>query len=73
MNKCRLVKTLLDEFNYIIVDLKNIDIKIESEDQALIVLCFLPSFYVTFVDTLLYEKGSISLDEVSNALNLKNL
>lgn len=71
MNKCRLVKTLLDEFSLIIVDLKNIDIKIESEDQALIVLCFLPSFYVTFVDTLLYEKGSISLDEGSNALKSK--
>jgi len=53
------------------VDLKNIDIKIESEDETLIVLCFLPSFYDTFVDTLLYKKGSISLDEVSNALKSK--
>ncbi|KAF7808411.1 Retrovirus-related Pol polyprotein from transposon TNT 1-94 [Senna tora] len=34
-----MVKSRLDEFNSIIMDLKNVDIKIEDEDQALIVLC----------------------------------
>ena len=33
-----LVKTHLDEFNLVIIDLKNVDIKVEDKDQALIVL-----------------------------------
>ncbi|XP_070006880.1 retrovirus-related Pol polyprotein from transposon TNT 1-94 isoform X1 [Nicotiana sylvestris] len=67
------VKTHLDEFNSIIMDMKNVDIKIESEDQALIVLCSLPQSYDTFADTLLYGKDSISLEDVSNALKSKEL
>ncbi|XP_073112178.1 uncharacterized protein [Elaeis guineensis] len=64
MNEGMPIKEHLDEFNSIIMDLKNIDIDIDSEDQALIVLCLLPPSYKTFVDTLLYGKDSISLDDV---------
>src|SRR3954471_14684521 len=68
-----LVKQHLDVFNSIIMDLENIDIKVESEDQALIVLCSLPASYETFVDTLLYGKDTISFDDVSSALKSKKL
>src|SRR3954470_20911818 len=67
------VKLHLDEFNSIIMDLGNIDITVESEDQALTVLCPLPPSYETFVDTLLYGKDSILVDDVSNALKSKEL
>ncbi|KAH0665910.1 hypothetical protein KY285_027116 [Solanum tuberosum] len=50
-----------------------VDIKIESEDQNLIVLCSLPPSYDTFADTLIYGKDNISLDDVSNALKSKEL
>ena len=53
------VKQYLDVFNSNIMDLGNIDIKIEREDQALIVLCSLPASYETFVDTLLHWKDTI--------------
>jgi hypothetical protein len=33
----------LDYFNRIILDLKNIDIKVDDEDEALILLCSLPN------------------------------
>ena len=55
------------------MNLGNIDITVESKDQALIVLCSLPPSYETFVDTLLYGKDSISLDDVNNALKSKEL
>src|SRR3954467_10377517 len=67
------LKQHLDVFNSIIMDLGNIDIKVESEDQALIVLSSLQASYKSFVDTLLYGKDTISLDDVSNALKSKEL
>src|SRR4051812_7879861 len=67
------VKQHLDVFNSIIMNLGNIDIKVESEDQALIVLSTLPASYETFVDTLLYRKDTISLDDVSSSLKSKEL
>src|SRR5438045_8915119 len=73
MNEGTPVKQYLDVFNSIIMDLGNIDIKVESEDLALIVLCLLPASYETFVDTFLYGKDTISLDDVSSALKLKEL
>jgi hypothetical protein len=39
----------LDEFNKILMDLKNIDIQIDDEDQALILLCLLPKFFDNFI------------------------
>lgn len=40
MNEGTLVKSHLDEFNSIIMRLKNVNIKIYSEDQDMIVLFF---------------------------------
>ena len=39
------VKEHLDAFNSIIMDLGNVDIKVDSEDHALILLCSLPRSY----------------------------
>src|SRR3954469_17554029 len=46
------VKEHLDAFNSIIMDLGIVDIKVDSEDQALILLCSLPRSYDSFVDML---------------------
>src|SRR3954462_4389371 len=67
------LKQYLDVFNSIIMDLGNIDIKVESKDQALIVLSSLPASYESFVDTLLYGKDTISLDDFSSTLKSKEL
>src|SRR5436190_21808425 len=67
------VKRHLDAFNSIIMDLGNVDIKVDSEDQALILLCSLPRSYDAFVDMLLYGKDSISLEDVSSALKSREL
>src|SRR5437588_8144274 len=67
------VKGHLDAFNSIIMDLGNVDIKVDSEDQFLILLCSLLRSYDAFVDTLLYGKDSISLEDVSSAIKSREL
>src|SRR3954467_3307076 len=39
------VKGHLDAFNSIIMDIGNVDIKVDSEDQAFVLLCSLPRSY----------------------------
>lgn len=63
----------LDNFNSIIMDLNNIDVKIDDEDQALIVLCSLPTSYENFVENILYGHEDITLDEVKTALGSNEL
>ena len=50
----------LDEFNKIMIDLENIDVKINDEDQAIFVLSSLSGSYEYFVDTLLYGRETFS-------------
>lgn len=47
------IKHHLDKFNKIILALKNSNIKIDDEDQVLILLCSLSFLYEHFVDTML--------------------
>ena len=63
----------LDQFNKLILDLENIDVFIDYEDQALLLLSSLPKSYATFKDTLLCGRESLSMDEVQAALNSKEL
>ena len=62
----------LAEFNKIIDDLANIDVKLEDEDKALHLLCTLPKSYESFKDTMLYGKETaVTLEEVQSALRTK--
>src|SRR3954463_15913745 len=58
------IKEYFDAFNSIIMDLGNVDIKVDSKDQVLMLLCSFPRSYDAFVDMLLDEKDSISLEDV---------
>ena len=46
----------IDDFNKIIDDLENIDIKMDNEDQALILLNVMPKIYEHFKDAMLYGR-----------------
>ena len=63
----------LDNFKRIMLDLKNIDIKVDDEDQALILLCSLPNFFDNFFNSMLYGRDTISLVDVQSALNSMEL
>ena len=58
----------LNDFNKMIVDLKNLDVEIDDEDKALLLLNSLPDTYEPLVTTLLYGKEKIKFIDVSNAL-----
>jgi hypothetical protein len=59
----------LDDFNRIILDMKIIDIKVDDEDQALILLCSLTDAFDNFVNSMLYGRDTISLVDIKYALN----
>ncbi|GJX13164.1 zinc finger, CCHC-type containing protein [Tanacetum coccineum] len=63
----------IDEFNKLIDYLANIDVDIDDKDQALMLLTSLPSSYDNFVETLLYGKESLTLEDVLSTLNSREL
>ncbi|CAM8912019.1 unnamed protein product [Rhodiola kirilowii] len=63
----------LDEFSKIILDLENLEIKIDDEDQAIMILNALPPSYHSFVETMKYSRDSLSLEEVISALKSKQI
>ena len=73
MQEDRTMESQLDVFNKLILDLENIDVTIDDEDQALLLLCALPKSFSHFKETLLYGRESLSLVEVQLALNSKEL
>nr|GFA79073.1 retrovirus-related Pol polyprotein from transposon TNT 1-94 [Tanacetum cinerariifolium] len=70
MSESTQVKDHLDTFNHIILDLQGVGVKVDDEDQALILLCSLFCSYENFVDTML---TTISVNDVKDALLSKEL
>ncbi|GJV02855.1 retrotransposon protein, putative, ty1-copia subclass [Tanacetum coccineum] len=63
----------IDELNKIVLDLANIKVKFEDEDLALLLLTSLPTSYEHFVDTFLYGREALSLEDVMATLNSKEI
>ncbi|GJT30755.1 retrovirus-related pol polyprotein from transposon TNT 1-94 [Tanacetum coccineum] len=63
----------IDEFNKLIGDLANIDVDIDDENQALMLLTSLPSLYDNFGETLLYGRELLTLKDVFSSLNSREL
>lgn len=59
----------MDEFNKLILDLKNID----GEDSALLLLCLLPETLDHFKKILLHGKEILSFEEIQTTLSSKEL
>jgi len=48
------IKAHISEFISLVNDLKNVDVKVEEEDQAMLLLCSLPSSFKHFRETIIY-------------------
>lgn len=62
------VKDHINKFNMCITQLSNVEVNIDKEDRAIILLAFLSKSYESLVTTLLVGKTTLTMDEVSNAL-----
>ncbi|GJS21654.1 retrovirus-related pol polyprotein from transposon TNT 1-94 [Tanacetum coccineum] len=69
----RKISKHIDEFNKIVLDLANIEVKLEDEDLALLLLTSLPASYEHFVDTLLYGREEFIFEDVMATLNSKEI
>ncbi|KAL7212405.1 hypothetical protein ACSBR2_015150 [Camellia fascicularis] len=58
----------LNAYNKILADLQNLDVAIEDEDKALLLLNSLPDTYNHLITTLLYGKDEICFKNVSSSL-----
>ncbi|GKA92265.1 retrotransposon protein, putative, ty1-copia subclass [Tanacetum coccineum] len=63
----------VDKFNKIVLDLANIEVKFKDEDLALLLLTSLPASYKHFVDTLLYVREELTLEDMMATLNSKEI
>ena len=74
MNEEKPLSDQIDDFNKIIDDLENIDIKMEDEDQMLILLNAMPKTYEHFRDAMLYgREQTITFEEVQSTIRAKEL
>jgi len=58
----------LDEFNKITTELDSLEVKIEKEGKALLLLASMPSSFDNIVTSHLFGKKTLRLDEVVVAL-----
>ncbi|KAL8137086.1 hypothetical protein V2J09_003087 [Rumex salicifolius] len=73
MKKGLELQARLNEFSSILIDLENLDIKIEDEDKAVLLICSLPSSYKHFKEIMLYGNNAecICLEDVKSNLLAK--
>ncbi|KAL1208699.1 Retrovirus-related Pol polyprotein from transposon TNT 1-94 [Cardamine amara subsp. amara] len=73
MQPDRGLKNHLDQLNSILLDLRNIDVKVEDKDAALLLLVSLPQSYENFVESFIVNKDKVTLEEVRSALHSREL
>ena len=61
------LKDHLDELNSILLELRDIDVKLEDENLAMILLASLPPSYENFISSLSVGKDCITLEEVKSS------
>ncbi|KAG8499655.1 hypothetical protein CXB51_006102 [Gossypium anomalum] len=68
MNEGELLKDHISQFITLLNDLKNVEVHIDDEDQAMLLLCSLPPSYKSFRETLIYGRDKLSFEDVKGHL-----
>ncbi|GJX53834.1 hypothetical protein Tco_0282203, partial [Tanacetum coccineum] len=63
----------IDEFHKLVGDLAAIVTTVSDEDQALLLLTSFPLYYDNFVETLLFGRDTLNLEDVLTTLNSREL
>lgn len=71
MIECTSLKNHVAMFKEIVIDLETLEVKYDAKDLTLILLCSLPISYVSFRDTILYSRDTLTIDDVYNVLYSK--
>ncbi|MFQ6634905.1 hypothetical protein Gotur_010878 [Gossypium turneri] len=72
MNACELFRDHISQFITLLNDLKNVEVKIDDEDQAMLLLCSPSSSQKSFTETLIYDKDKLSFKDVKSHLLSKD-
>ena len=74
MTEERMLSNQIADFNNILDDLENLEVKMEDEDKALILLNGLASSYDHFKDAMLFGRDqTITLEEVQSSIQTKEM
>lgn len=73
MQSKKSIEDHIDELNKIIIDLENIKVKINNEDQTLLLINYLPTSLENLCDTLLYGIDSFINERSTICLNFKKI
>ncbi|KAH1249995.1 Retrovirus-related Pol polyprotein from transposon TNT 1-94 [Glycine max] len=74
MTEERMLSDQIDDINKILDDIENLDVKMEDEDKALMLLHGLPSSYEHFKDAILFGRDqTITLEEVQSSIQTKEM
>ncbi|MFQ6659177.1 hypothetical protein Gotur_028174 [Gossypium turneri] len=68
INEDKLLRDHISQFITLLNDLKNIEVYIDDKDQAILLLCSLPSSYKSFRETLIYGRDKLSSEDVKGHL-----
>lgn len=73
MTDDKLITVLIDDFNKILDDLSCIDVAVQDEDQAIMLLNALPKSYEQFKDPIIFGRSAITSEEVKTMVKTKEL
>ncbi|KAK5812579.1 hypothetical protein PVK06_028014 [Gossypium arboreum] len=68
MNEGELLRDHISQFITLLNDLNNVEVHIDDEDQAMLLLCSLPHSYKSFRETLIYGRDKLSFEDVKGHL-----
>ncbi|MFQ6666878.1 hypothetical protein Gotur_033080, partial [Gossypium turneri] len=68
INEGELLRDHISQFITLLNDLKNVEVHIDDEDQAMLLLCSLPPSYKSFREALIYARDKLSFKNVKGHL-----